>query len=40
LGEIDINSPDLHAYLRGRVLAQTMIDQPNYPGIAECLAHD
>lgn len=40
LGEIDINSPDLHAYLRGSVLAQAMIDQPNYPGVAECLAHN
>jgi len=40
LGEIDINNPDLHAYLRGSVLAQAMIDQPNYPGVAECLAHN
>ena len=30
----------LHAYLRGSVLAQAMIDQPNYPGVAECLAHN
>lgn len=39
LGEMDVDRPDLHAYLRGSVLAQTMIDQPNYPGVAECLSH-
>ncbi|MDP3494923.1 MAG: phosphotransferase family protein [Hyphomonadaceae bacterium] len=39
LGEIDIGRADLHAYLRDSVLAQAMVDQPSYPGVAECLGH-
>lgn len=35
LDEIDLRRPDLHAYLRDSVLAQAMIDQPNYPGTIE-----
>ena len=34
-GDIDLKRPDLHAYLRDSVLAQAMIDQPNYPGTIE-----
>lgn len=37
-GEIDLARPDLHAYLRDSVLAQVLIDQPGYPGAAECAA--
>jgi aminoglycoside phosphotransferase (APT) family kinase protein len=39
LDEIDIHRPELHAYLRDSVLAQVMIDQPGYAGVAECLKH-
>lgn len=39
LGDVDIGSPDLHAYLRDSVLAQVMIDQPGYAGAVECLNH-
>jgi aminoglycoside phosphotransferase (APT) family kinase protein len=36
-GEIDLKRADLHAYLRDSVLAQAMIDQPNYPGTIEAM---
>jgi aminoglycoside phosphotransferase (APT) family kinase protein len=38
LGEIDLKRHDLHAYLRDSVLAQVLIDQPGYPGAAECMS--
>jgi aminoglycoside phosphotransferase (APT) family kinase protein len=37
MGEIDLRRHDLHAYLRDSVLAQAMIDQPNYPGVIEAM---
>lgn len=36
-GEIGLDDQDLHAYLRDSVLAQVLIDQPNYPGAAEAV---
>lgn len=36
-GEIGLDDKDLHAYLRDSVLAQVMIDQPNYPGALEAV---
>jgi aminoglycoside phosphotransferase (APT) family kinase protein len=38
-GDIALDDPALHAYLRDSVYAQVMIDQPNYPGAAECGKH-
>jgi hypothetical protein len=38
LGEVDLKRHDLHAYLRDSVLAQVLIDQPGYPGAAECMS--
>lgn len=36
-GEIDVNAPSLHAYLRDSALAQVLIDQPTYAGAVEAL---
>jgi aminoglycoside phosphotransferase (APT) family kinase protein len=36
MGDIDVHDRALHAYLRDSVLAQVLIDQPGYPGAAEC----
>jgi hypothetical protein len=35
---VDLDDPALMRLLRSSVLAQCLIDQPSYPGVAEALA--
>jgi hypothetical protein len=35
---VDLDDPALRSLLRNSILAQCLIDQPTYPGVAEALA--